>query len=623
MNGDSSSPSLRPISLLAGVAVIAVLYFGKEFFLPLTLAILISFLLAPVIGRFESWHLGRIGSVLVATLLTFTLIAGVAYVVAGQLIDLANQLPNYKDSIRAKVASLKPRKDNAFDKATQTLKEITNEVTEPKPDGSVAPTPTAPAPPTAVSPAEPPPAPPVPVQVVKRADSALELLRAFATPLLKPLGNAAIVLVFVIFMLIGREDLRDRIIHLVGRGRLHVTTQALDDAGSRVSRYLLAQLIVNVTYGIPIGIGLYFIGIPNAILWGLFATILRFVPYIGPWLAASFPAFLSLAVGPTWTAPLETLALFVVVELISNNVVEPWLYGASTGLSPMAVIVSAVFWTWIWGAIGLILATPLTVCLAVLGKHLPSFAWLDVLLADKPPIAVGDRLYQRLLANDEEEAVTIVEEYVAANSLAQAYDVVVMRALRQTEADCRAEILDDARRRQIYGMLRRILSEIDPTPPPPDNIPVSVLALPANSEADEIAGIMLAHLLETRGVLARVGSSKALTNEMAEQAVASGAHLFCISALPPASVMPATYLARRLRDRVGDARIIVGLWGSEDTDAARRLDRFKRAQADDLFTTLERTAAELVTLAGLKPEPPAVDVALGNFDRWVGTQLRS
>jgi predicted PurR-regulated permease PerM len=606
MNGDPSPASLRPISLLAGAAIIAVLYFGKEFFLPLILAILISFLLAPVIHRLEAWHLGRIGSVLVATLLTFSVIAGVAYIVAGQLIDLANKLPDYKGTIAAKVATLRPRKDNALDKATQTLKEITKEVTKETPEGIVSPTETA-AEKAREQAGE--PGPPVPVQVVKRADSAIELLRGYAAPLLKPLGNAAVVIVFVIFMLIGREDLRDRIIHLVGRGRLHVTTQALDDAGSRVSRYLLAQLVVNVTYGIPIGIGLYFIGIPNAVLWGLFATILRFVPYIGPWLAASFPVFLSLAVGTTWTAPIETLALFVVIELISNNVVEPWLYGASTGLSPMAVIVSAVFWTWIWGAIGLILATPLTVCLAVLGKHLPSFAWLDVLLGDKPPIATGDRLYQRLLANDEEEAVTIVEEYVAENSLAAAYDDVVLHALRQAESDCRADILDEARRRQIYSMLRRILSELDPTPPPPDNVPVAVLAMPASSEADEIAGVMLAHLLETRGVVARIASSKALTSEMADQALASGANVFCISALPPASVMPATYLARRLRERMPDARIIVGLWETEESEAQRRLQRFKRAHADDVFTSLERTGAELVTLASLKRETPVISPA--------------
>jgi predicted PurR-regulated permease PerM len=603
MNGDPSPVSLRPMSFLAGIAVIAILYFGKEFFLPLIMAILISFLLAPVIHRLEAWHLGRIGSVLVATILTFGLIGGIAYVVAGQLIDLANQLPNYKDTIAAKVATLRPRKDNALDKATQTLKDITKEVIKETPEGVVASAETATVVEQGREPtASPPPAPPVPVQVVKRADSAIEFLRGYAAPLLKPLGNAAVVIVFVIFMLIGREDLRDRIIHLVGRGRLHVTTQALDDAGGRVSRYLLAQLIVNVTYGIPIGIGLYFIGIPNAILWGLFATILRFVPYIGPWLAASFPLFLSLAVGTTWTAPIETLALFVVIELISNNVVEPWLYGASTGLSPMAVIVSAVFWTWIWGGIGLILATPLTVCLAVLGKHLPSFAWLDVLLGDKPPIATGDRLYQRLLANDEEEAVTIVEEYVAANSLAAAYDVVVLHALRQAESDCRADILDETRRRQIYGMLRRILTELDPTPPPPDNVPVAVLAMPASSEADEIAGVMLAHLLEMRGVMARVASSKSLTSEMADQALSSGAHVFCISALPPASVMPATYLARRLRERMPDARIIIGLWETLESETARRLQRFKRAHADDVFTSLERTTAELVALAGLKPE---------------------
>ena len=602
--------------MFGAAALVAVLYFGREFFLPLVFAGLISFLLAPVIRRLESWHLGRIGSVVLTTFLSFALIAGLAYMVTGQLIDLANQLPKYKDNMRLKLASLRQQKDSPFSKATQTLKEITEEATEDRP-AEVTPDPVVKSRAgNAAEESSPPaeeqkkPQPAVPVEVVPHADNAFEMLRGFIAPILGPVGNSAVIIVFVVFMLIGREDLRDRIIHLVGRGRLHVTTQALDDAAQRVSRYLLAQFIVNASYGIPIGVGLYLIGIPNAALWGLMAAILRFIPYIGPWMAAAFPILLSLAVSADWTAPVLTVGLFVIMELISNNVIEPWLYGASTGLSPMAVIVSAVFWTWLWGALGLILATPLTVCLAVLGKYIPSLAFLDVLLGDTPPIATGDRLYQRLLAQDEEEAIDIVEAHVKKFSLAAAYDDVILMALRQADADCRSGVLQDEARKELYQIVRRILVELDETPPPPSGSQVPVLCLPASSEADELIAVMLAHLLEHRGIQASVGSSKALASEMVEQATSSGATIFCISAMPPASIMPATYLAKRLRVQMPQAHVIIGIWHATETDERRQL-RLKRAQADDVFLTLEKASTEIALLAGLKQEPavaPAVEV---------------
>ncbi|HEX8312755.1 MAG TPA: AI-2E family transporter, partial [Chthoniobacteraceae bacterium] len=335
MNGDPQNTN-RLNLLITFIAIIAILYFGKEFFLPLVLAILISFLLAPLIRRFEAWGMGRVLSVVTATLLAFSVIGGVGYIITGQLLDLANELPKYKTNLQAKVASLKTRPDSPFDRATKTLRELTADLANPE-SPSPAPS-TGEASPEANAAAAPaaPATPAVPVEVVDQSGNAFELLRSVVGPLIGPLGNAAVVIVFVIFMLIGREDLRDRIIHLIGKQRLYLTTQALDDAAHRVSRYLLAQLIVNVTYGIPVGVGLYFIGIPNAVLWGMIATIVRFIPYVGPWIGAMFPLALSLAVAPSWTAPLLVLGLILVLELISNNVVEPWLYGASTGLSPMA-----------------------------------------------------------------------------------------------------------------------------------------------------------------------------------------------------------------------------------------------------------------------------------------------
>ena len=237
---------------------------------------------------------------------------------------------------------------------------------------------------------------PLPVEVVEPEPQPLQVLRTIIGPLIEPLATGGIIVVVVIFMLIKREDLRDRFIRLVGASDLHRTTEALQDAGKRVGQYLLMQLIVNATYAMPIGIGLWVIGVPNALLWGLLALVLRFVPYIGPIIAAIFPIVLALAVDPGWTMLIWTVALFVAVELISNNVVEPWLYGSRTGLSPVAIIVAAIFWTWLWGPLGLLLSTPLTVCLVVLGRHVPQFQFLDVLFGSEPVLEPHEALYQRL-----------------------------------------------------------------------------------------------------------------------------------------------------------------------------------------------------------------------------------
>ena len=579
------------------VAVVAALYFARDFFLPLALAVLISFLLAPLIRRLERWRLGRVPSVIVAVSLAFSVIGGVGYVVAGQIIDLANELPQYEANLHAKIVSLKTSGDSPLNRATKTLRDLSAELT--KTDAPVA----APAAPAA--PIETPADRPVPVEVVYTPLSAVETIRSVVAPVAGPLGTAAIVIVFVIFMLLEREDLRDRFIHLVGRGRLHVTTQALDDAGARVSRYLVAQCVVNVTYGIPIGLGLWFIGIPNAVLWGLLATLLRFVPYIGAWIAAAFPLALSLAVSTTWTAPVLTLALFVVVELISNNVIEPWLYGSSTGLSSMAIIVSAVFWSWLWGGVGLLLATPLTVCIAVVGKYLPDFVFLDVLLGDKPPIAVSDRFFQRLLALDAEELSNLCDGYRAKNSLAKTYDEVVIPALRLVDAEVRAGNVSEATRRELMGVLRDVLEDLGEVAAPGGES-AAVLCLPASNESDELCAFMLTQLLSMEGVKAEFVTSKALAGEMVEKGAEMRPKLICISSLPPASVRSAHHLCGRLSERLGaDTRIFVGLWNDALPDHTRHAERCKRAHAAAVFTTLEGAVREFLLQAGVQPATTA------------------
>jgi len=620
-----ASPSqalARGIPLVTVVAVVAVLHFGQELFLPLALAVLISFLLAPVIRWLEKRRAGRVSSVIIAALLAFAAIGGVAYTVTGQVIDLANTLPKYKSNLHSKIVSLKSKKDGPWSRATATLKDLSADFT--KPDSTAPPSPPAAQPatgshdfsihitenPLPANGAKPVAKDPLPVEVVYSPGNALESLKSFVAPVAGPLGTAAVVVVLVIFMSLAREDMRDRMIHLVGRGRLHVTTQALDEAGERVSRYLVAQCIVNVSYGIPIGIGLWLIGIPNAVLWGMLAGILRFVPYIGAWIAASFPIVLSLAVATSWNAPVLTLALFIVVELVCANVLEPWLYGSSTGLSPMAIIVAAIFWAWLWGPVGLLLATPLTVCVAVLGKYIPSLSFLEILLGETPPIASSDRCYQRLLALDSDEVSKLCEDYTAAHSLSATFDDVLLPVLRLVDAESRAGSLDDALKKEAYRVIREVVSDLgeqdlartEAVPITAAGTAVEFLCLPASNESDELAALMLLHLLAHGGLKAEVVTSKALVGEMVELAAAQQPRLLCISSVPPASVIPAQHLCRRLRERLGaDTRLMVGLWNETPAEHARRLDRFKRAQADEVFLTLASAANEILLQAGCPP----------------------
>jgi predicted PurR-regulated permease PerM len=589
------NPLLKPALVLAILLLsVALLYVGRDFLIPVALATLISFLLAPLVWRLEQWRLGRIGSVVAATVLAFAVIGLLGYVVAGQLIDLAERLPDYKGNLHEKVVKLRTPSRGPFAEAAKTLKELSTELNKQTPE------------PAAVAGARGETGQrPVPVTVVSGPRNAIEQIQTYAAPLLGPLGTAAIVIVFVIFMLLGREDLRDRLIHLVGRGRLNITTQAINEAGERVSRYLIAQLIVNGTYGIPIGVGLWFIGVPNAVLWGLIATVLRFIPYIGPWIAASFPIALSLAVAPGWAMPLWTIGLFLVVELISNNVVEPWLYGSSTGLSPIAIIVAATFWTSVWGTIGLLLATPLTVCIAVLGKYVPALSFLDVLLGEHPPIAEEDRFYQRLLAMDEDELCEIAGDYTEKHGVQATFEKLIVPTLRLADEDLHSGQLVEEDWRRMLGLTRDLINDlgdppVPPAPPAGSSSPetAAAICIPASDEADEIIGVMLARLLESHSVRCEVLSTRRLASEMAEEIEKAAANVICVSVLPPGSTRHALYHCKRLRERFAGLRIIVGIWG-ERTGDTRRVERVAKGNPDAIVTTLADAVKEIAATASL------------------------
>ncbi len=405
---DASTSQFPPV--VVAIAVVAVLYFAREIFVPLAMALLLTFALSPLVTRLYRSGVPKSVAVISVVCTAFLVIFIFVSIVVSQLTVLAQNLPSYQYNIETKIRTIKDAQsgNSIFDRGARMFKRLNEEIgrsdeVERFATDSDAATNTDPQrqPPQNVESQREPVPPlrgqdpnkPVPVEIRYPPPDPLSLLQTFAGPLIQPMATIGIVIVVVIFMLMRREDLRDRFIRLVGASDIHRTTTALHDAGKRVGQYLLMQLIINISFGVPIGIGLWFIGIPNPMLWGLLAIVLRFVPYIGPIIAAAFPLILSLAVDPGWMLLVWTATLFIVLELISSNVMEPLLYGSRTGLSPVAILMAAIVWTWIWGPIGLILSTPLTVCLVVLGRHVPKFEFLDVLLGNEPvPVTASTTL---------------------------------------------------------------------------------------------------------------------------------------------------------------------------------------------------------------------------------------
>ena len=406
------------IALLSAVAtailtviIIMLLYFGREIIIPIALAILLSFVLAPLVGLLQRMRIPRGLAVVSVVITAFVLIFAMGSLLASQLTQLAEDLPRYQSTISEKIQSFRDTTAGrgTLERASGMLKDLSKELDKPK----EAATPLG----GSVSQKAAPPLRPVPVEVRQPDPGALESLQSLISPLLHPLATTGIIVIFVIFILLQREDLRNRLIRLAGSHDLQRTTAALDDAASRLSRLFLIQLLLNGSFGVIIGSGLWLIGVPSAILWGILAAVLRFVPYIGAAIAAAFPLALAVAVDPTWSMLLWTVALFLVVEPVVGHVIEPMVYGHSTGLSPVAVVASATFWTALWGPIGLVLATPLTVCLVVLGRHVERLEFLDVMFGDRPALSPPEIFYQRMLAGDPTEASEKAEEFLKERSL--------------------------------------------------------------------------------------------------------------------------------------------------------------------------------------------------------------
>ena len=619
-SGEELQPAVRGLAAAAVAAIIiGTLYFGREVFIPIALAILLSFVLAPLVRLLQRWRIPRGLSVISVVFIAFMSIFALGGVIATQVAELAGDLPQYQFTMREKIKSLRgtAATSGTLERAADVLQDLGKELNKPK-DPATSPTIQPPVPTPAQEPR------PIPVEVRQPPPTALESIAALISPLLRPLTTTGITAIFVIFILLQREDLRNRFIKLAGSRDLQKTTAALDDATTRLSRLFLIQLALNTAFGVVIGTGLWIIGIPNPVLWGILAAVLRFVPYVGAAISAVFPLTLAAAVDPGWTMLLWTAALFLVVEPLVGHVIEPLLYGHSTGLSPVAIITSATFWTALWGPVGLVLATPLTICLVVLGRHVERLEFLEVMFGDRPALSPSELFYQRMLAEDPSEAVDKAEEFLKASSLSAYYDEVALPALKLAQNDIVRGALDRVQSEKIKAAVVEVVDDLvdqDDQKPVSETIndaeataaletvhdetldlPVveradlapqwqgdkPVLCVAGRGPLDEAAAIMLAQLLEKHGLGARVEGADAVAISNIFRLDTAGIGMVCLSYLDAGSPARMRYAIRRMRRRLPQAQILLGCWRA-DTDTTTIRDT---AKPDAVATTL-REAVKL------------------------------
>jgi len=606
----------RLLTLVGIVVVIAGLYFGRQVLIPLALAVVLAFLLTPLVALLEKGHFGRVPSVLAALLLSFALLTAVGWGVANQLMEILSDLPDYKANIHNKIEAIRAPGSGGFSKARATVNDLSKELTSASEtegnkklqNGGKQ---------------------PISVQVAAPPHNAAEYLRDVVGPLTGILETAGIVVIFALFILLKREDLRNRVLRLAGSGQLNVMTQALDEASQRLGRYLLLQFLVNAGYGLLFALGVYAIGIPHALLWGVLGGFLRFVPYVGTPTAALFPMALALAVFPGWSQVGLTFLLFLFLELTIANLIEPWLYGAHTGVSSLAILVAAVFWVMLWGPVGLILSTPLTVCLILMGRYVPQLDFLEILLGDEPVLSPQAHFYQRLLALDDDEARDIAARYLKENSIGNLYDSVLIPALGLAEKDRHMNLLDETRTRFIHQSTRELIEELyessqDAPIPGTDALGTAglstfavdvcalsgrkIICIPARDEADEIVATMVMQLLRRAGRNADA-LPMAPISAMFEQLEQLHPDVICVSALPPFAAGRAKALCKQLRQRHPKAKIVLGLWEFPG-GVTKAQERVGLACADIIGTSL----AQIVSLleegnAIASPEGPDVKQA--------------
>ncbi|HEX7860540.1 MAG TPA: AI-2E family transporter [Verrucomicrobiae bacterium] len=591
--------------LALAVLTVVALYFGKPIIMPVALAILFSFLLSPMVDGLVRLGLRQTFAVLTVVLFVFSVMGVMIWGFGKQMTSLVYELPSYKQNIREKIDDLRNAgSGSALERMRQSWREIKGELKK----SSASPT----NPPLAVdeigattnalgtttnAPAE--EAEPVPVVVRTPTATTVWQIPTALGPLLEVLATAALVVVLVIFMLLRKRELRNRLVVLFGYNRMPTTTRALDEAAERISKYLLMQTIINGSYGLGVGVAFYFLGLPYALMWGFLAALLRFIPYIGPWLGAAMPILLSLAVFPGWLHPFVVLGLILVFELISNMIMEPMLYGQTVGVSEVALITAVAFWTWLWGPIGLALATPLTVCLVVLGKYVPGMGFVPLLMGDEPVMQAPQLFYQRLIAMDDKEATEIVEQYSKDHELVQVYDDLILPALMHARRDALGEKIATEHLDHIVATTGHLITKLANTyrggsvPDYADDAQ-EVFGVPVEDTIDELAMSMLGNVLP-RSVVLRSISAEALAGEVIDHFQARRPAVACIGAVTPGGVHESRYLLKRLQTLESSAPIVIARWGLNGEKKIRELAKTPGVTA--VATTLVEARNHLTELA--------------------------
>jgi predicted PurR-regulated permease PerM len=575
------------------VLVIASLYWARAIFVPLALALMLTFLLQPVVAALHRRGLGHTPAAVLVVVLLALLIGAIGWVAVTQVSSLASELPRYKDNLKQKIDDLQhASQGGVFGKLQETVAELSRKFQQRQ---------------------LPVTTPQEPVEVTPPWSSLISYVPSF----LGFLADAGLVLVLLLFMLIAYRDLRDRLFRLVGYGRVTVTTKALEEAGQRISRSLRMQAIVNGTYGSAVGLGLFCLGVPYALMWGLFAGMLRFIPYIGPAVGALMPIALSMAVFPGWVKSLLVGGLFVLLEIATNALLEPLLYSRGAGVSQVAILMSIAFWAWLWGPVGLLLATPLTVCLGVLGKYVPYLAFLEVLLSDEP-VTDLNRYYQRLVARDQDGAMEIVEELLETQTLLEVYESVLIPALYYTKQDQQRGNLTAEEAHAIYQATHALIYDLStsqdatpadavPSTPEEDTAavlppPAHILGCPAHDEADELALQMLQHVLDPRRFEVEVSKTILLAAEVLSLVGQTAPTLVCIGLVPPGGFAQTRYLCKRLRARFPTLPIVVGCWSGTKDEAEYRA-RLRPDSLTQVGTTLLQTRQQIMQVPDIHTSP--------------------
>ncbi len=618
--------------LLVGL-VILTLYFARDLLAPMAFALVLNFLLSPAVALLERWRLSRSVSVVLVILIFFSGLGVTGWVVARQLVHVAELLPDYRENIQTKLDSLHTPIGGAAGNAISSLEEMTEQLSSHT-DATIAPAPAEPettlptvrrrryrqpAPQTTLPDKNATPQQPMQVQVVEPPVSVGRYLQEIFSPIFRPLAACGIVMVFTVYMLMNREDLRNRLLLLAGMGRLSVMTRALRDAAERISTYLAWQFVTNALFGLLFGIGLSLIGVPDATLWGALAAILRYIPYVGTGIAGLLPVIFAVAIFPHWRQVFEIVGLYGALEFATANFFEPWLYGSRTGISALALLASAIFWTLLWGWPGLVLATPLTVCLIVLGRHVPQLRFLHVLLGEDAELAPEAKFYERLLATDQNEAHSIADRFLSERPLIEFYDAVLLPALGLVEQDRHRGSFDESRGNYLLLSATELVAELseykpETAPSARDNGTVTVtniqpaavtdqeleasqkrspiICIPAGDQADELTAMVLAQLLEQSCHNTLLLPTASVTAEILERLGEDAGTILCISALPPFVFAQTRALCQRIREQLPENRILVGLWQSAQSPETTR-ERFGSARPDRVVTTLAAAMAQI------------------------------